>query len=216
MKKISILGDSISTFKGMIPPSCHTCYPKDDSDVVSADLTWWALLCSRMKLELVVNQSYSGARISPCGLEAHSIDSCFSSYERWGFLGEADLIILFGGTNDYGSAIDPASPAFFRSSYRTLLHNLGARYPKAKVFCCTPIKRLDRPFNKANANGLDYLGLCSIVREEARASGCSLIDLATMDYDEDDHVLCDGLHPTAKGLAMIESMMENAISKEII
>mgnify|MGYP003546947605 CR=1 FL=1 len=42
-KKVSILGDSYSTYKGIIPSNYSTFYPDANNDVSSVEQTWWSL-----------------------------------------------------------------------------------------------------------------------------------------------------------------------------
>ena len=42
-KKVSVLGDSYSTFIGVIPANYATFYPNDRNDVKEIDQTWWSL-----------------------------------------------------------------------------------------------------------------------------------------------------------------------------
>ena len=42
-KKVSVLGDSYSTFKGVGPSHYAPFYPNDRNDVVEVEQTWWSL-----------------------------------------------------------------------------------------------------------------------------------------------------------------------------
>ena len=42
-KKVSILGDSYSTFQGIIPANYSTFYPNNQNDVKEVEQTWWSL-----------------------------------------------------------------------------------------------------------------------------------------------------------------------------
>ena len=42
-KRVSILGDSYSTFIGVIPSNYATFYPNDRNDVTKVEQTWWSL-----------------------------------------------------------------------------------------------------------------------------------------------------------------------------
>ena len=42
-KKVSVLGDSYSTFTGIIPANYATFYPNDRNDVKEVEQTWWNL-----------------------------------------------------------------------------------------------------------------------------------------------------------------------------
>ena len=42
-KKVSILGDSYSTFQGVNPEGYNPFYPNDRNDVTEVSQTWWDL-----------------------------------------------------------------------------------------------------------------------------------------------------------------------------
>ena len=42
-KKVSVLGDSYSTFIGVIPANYSSFYPNDRNDVTEVEQTWWSL-----------------------------------------------------------------------------------------------------------------------------------------------------------------------------
>ena len=42
-KKVSILGDSYSTFQGVNPEGYNPFYPNDRNDVTEVSQTWWVL-----------------------------------------------------------------------------------------------------------------------------------------------------------------------------
>ena len=130
-KKISILGDSISTFAGI------DNYVQDSTDRKTSDGTYtylgnvcrypqsnlltnvndmyWVKLIKHFNMVLGVNDSIAGSRVawdgSSTGSDVHSKDNCLSSQTRIDHLddnGTPDIIMIYGGTNDitaYNSGI---------------------------------------------------------------------------------------------------------------
>lgn len=102
--KFSILGDSISTFEGYIQEADHSWYPKepDFNNVQSVDETWWKMFEAEFGSAVDVNNSYSG---SPIAYDDWN-DGVDSGAKTWSFIGRSgnvgnpDLILVFGGTND--------------------------------------------------------------------------------------------------------------------
>ena len=70
--RFMILGDSYSTFEGYIPEGYKHYYgpiPRPDIDVTRVEETWWHPLCEELSLNLVRNDSWSGAPIAYPGWE---------------------------------------------------------------------------------------------------------------------------------------------------
>lgn len=103
-KKVSILGDSYSTFEGFIPLGNIAWYkpvPKEGrpTDVTDVDQTWWKIFIDDNGYVLEKNNSYSGATVCNTGYEGNDY-SDRSFVTRLTDLGDPDLILIFGGTND--------------------------------------------------------------------------------------------------------------------
>ena len=64
-KKVSILGDSYSTFQGMNPEGYNPFYPDNNNDVKEVSQTWWDLYIKAKGYELDKNDSWGGSTI--CG-----------------------------------------------------------------------------------------------------------------------------------------------------
>ena len=100
--KVSILGDSYSTFKNYLTPTTNSpWYPRlsNDNDVQTVEQTWWYQFIQENGFVLEYNNSYSGSTICNTGYSgANSSSSSFIT--RMKNLGNPNLIIIFGGTND--------------------------------------------------------------------------------------------------------------------
>jgi lysophospholipase L1-like esterase len=199
-KTFSILGDSISTFKGFIPPENEAFYPREGYDVTDPNQTWWKLLENQTGLELVFNDSYSGSRVSKTGSKPEW--TSFLSEKRQARLG-SDAILVFGGTNDYGQE-QPASLAVFSEAYETLVTTLVEKYPQSQLFFCTPLRRLGTSLEEKNSRLWNQLDLAQAIRHcVARNDKAHLIDLASFQIEEQDKLLQDGLHPTCLGMELL-------------
>ena len=123
-KKISILGDSISTYG--VPDSrnedgtyCYSYYPTEtcrysqsgsvtiegttySSIQFDVNNTWWMQVINRLGATLGINESWRGTRVAGAG------ESAFNNQTRINHLGgngNPDLILVFGGTNDAGGSV---------------------------------------------------------------------------------------------------------------
>ena len=99
--KVSILGDSYSTFDGWIPEGNEPWYGETiGNDVKDVKDTWWHRLIEDNGLVLELNNSWSGATICNTGYNGEDYTPR-SFLTRSSDLGEnPDLIFVFGGTND--------------------------------------------------------------------------------------------------------------------
>lgn len=142
-KKVSILGDSYSTYKGIIPSNYSTFYPDANNDVSSVDQTWWSLYIKAKGYQLEKNDSWGGTTI--CGTGYGRMDSSRSNFiSRVDSLGNPDIIFVFGGTNDAWANSPVGEYQYsdwtkddcknFRPALACLLDMLPKRYPKASIY----------------------------------------------------------------------------------
>ncbi len=143
--RISVLGDSYSTFRGWIPKGNAIYYPQNASknDVQNAEECWWYLVNEELGGKLERNESWSGSTICNTGYKQADF-SKFSFVNRTERLGDPTLILVCGATNDSwaGSPIGDykwgdwtTEDLFtFRPAMAKMLADLKANYPKARVY----------------------------------------------------------------------------------
>lgn len=137
--KVSILGDSYSTYEGWVPKGHNTWYDSNHrNDVDSVNQTWWYQLIEDNGLVLDLNNSFSGATICNTGYNGADF-SDRSFLTRADKLGEnPDLIFVFGGTNDdwakspLGEA-DGNDMFTVRPATKAMFKKIKATYPDALV-----------------------------------------------------------------------------------
>lgn len=106
-KRVSILGDSISTFEGYNPQGFNLFYneeKKQQSGVVNVCDTWWQMLIDFLGAELLVNNSWSGSRVTKLPGNNDLFPSGCSDERTNGLhLGvmKPDVILVYIGTNDW-------------------------------------------------------------------------------------------------------------------
>ena len=162
--KISIFGDSYSTYEGCLTPDTNEIWyykpenPKlhEKNDVRTVEQTWWYQVIENLKGELEVNNAFSGAticytgyakgpeaRVPIAGLEKHADYSNRSFVNRSNKLGNPDIILICGATNDswcgaplgeyvYGNQTTEQL-YYFRPAMAKLLADLRMNYPNAKL-----------------------------------------------------------------------------------
>lgn len=164
-KKVSIVGDSISTFSGYIPSGYATFYPSSTIEqqgtgsLTKVEQTWWHKLCQETGLTLLKNASWSGSWVTGDTTSTTDAISAASTKRVNDLKGSdgttPDIIIVYIGINDLfnsnvagrGATLgswtpDEVIPAEgtvmeFSSAYAIMLKKIITAYPKAKVFCGT-------------------------------------------------------------------------------
>ena len=142
-KKVSILGDSYSTFQGIIPANYSSFYPNDRNDVVEVEQTWWSLYIKAKGYQLEKNNSWGGTTI--CGTGYGGMDFSRNNFiARVDSLGSPDIIFVFGGTNDAWANSPVGEYQYadwtkedcknFRPALACLLDKLQKRYPEAAIY----------------------------------------------------------------------------------
>ena len=206
-KKLSVLGDSISTYyKVSNNPEYNTTI--GDNRIFYGlpfplERTYWYRVMSDLGLTLCVNNSWSGGNLSGRSDPTSGINR---AHELANNEGETpDLIIFFMGMNDLGRSV---SPETFASDYAETLRILGSEYPNAEV-CCINYPDRD-PYFLARTEQFNR------ILEEAVAKAGERFFVADLfhsrlnnDYYYNNTV--DGLHPDEDGMRIIAEIVEGAI-----
>ena len=123
---------------------------------------------------------------------------------------DCDLIVVFGGTNDFGHGDAPIgrpidrTPYTFYGALHTLFTGLINKYPTSKICVITPLHRLV----EENGNG-KLIDFVKVVREVAEFYSLPVLDLyANLGINPQVPVMKetfmpDGLHPNAEGYKVI-------------
>mgnify|MGYP003297023197 CR=1 FL=1 len=197
-KKVSVLGDSYSTFEGANPAGQAPFYPNDRNDVTEVGQTWWSLYTEAMGYTLEVNDSWGGTTICNTGY-GHRDVTATSFNARAGLLGNPDIIFLFGGTNDawanapigeyqYADWTDEDCKAY-RPALACLLNKLHTLYPKAEIYSILN-SELREEINEST-------------REVCKHYNVQLIELVDIEKQNG--------HPSIKGMQAICQQLMDAI-----
>ena len=122
-KRLSVIGDSISTFRGWIPGGYSAHYPAVDGTLTLVNETYWyRLVHDYMKdCEFDTNISFSGSTVTNTtdanykakyGTASNAwFKKDFSTrFAECGGMGRPDIILIHGGTNDWAHNADPLAP----------------------------------------------------------------------------------------------------------
>ena len=204
-KKVVFLGDSITEGWGASSPD--KAYPH--------------LLQKKHQLKEAGNLGIGGSRIAiqknpsyGClrhdiyfGLRAHIIPK------------DADIIIVFGGTNDFGhgdaefGTEDSTDDYTFIGALNNLMTLLKKNHPNAEIIFFTPLHRIYENISLNNSGKLlvDYV---NAIIDAAKRHNIKLIDLFNeFELDPTDtSIVPDGLHPNDKG----HEIMTEFLSKKLL
>ena len=164
--KVSILGDSISTFKGWSDSSKGSAYyPRTDCDVTYVNQTWWHRLIYNYMSTGVFEKNISAGNTT---IVQNTTGDKSKYWYGWDFgtrvqklgLGDPDVIMVFGGTNDYGHTL-------YNSTTEELIDGVAMG---AETFPATSNARLEELLAAADAattvaaadalDGTTYAGAC--------------------------------------------------------
>ncbi len=123
---------------------------------------------------------------------------------------EADLVLVFGGTNDYGHGNAPfgeatdRTPETFIGACHALFGGLVCKYPRARIVILTPLQRCEgtRPSKNTGRPLLDYVDAMAAVAAEYALPVLDLYRTAGICPDlpiQRELFMPDGLHPSDAG-----------------
>ncbi len=209
-KRLSILGDSISTYKGYSNDAAACAATHDNPyfyrEPFPPEKTYWMRLLYSLDMSLCVNNSWSGGNLSDRSNPDSGVSrACHLSRDDGT---KPDLIILFMGINDLGRHI---SRAVFAEDYERTLSIIKEAHPKAHV-CCVNLP--DRDIVLKQATEEFNAAIEAAVRTAGK--GFFIADLFHSRLNNDfyyDNTL-DGLHPDEDGMRIIAEVIEEAVKTE--
>lgn len=201
--KANFLGDSITEGVG----------------VPSVEYTYWNQLKEKFGLAEARGYGISGTRFArqytPTAEKPRfDLDFCSRVDEMDP---DADLVVVFGGTNDFGHGDAPIgcfedrTPDTFYGACHYLMTHLLERYPQATVVFMTPLHRAE----EKQLNKRPLKAYVEIIREVAEFYGIPVMDLyANSGIQPQVQIMretyCpDGLHPNTAGAARIADRLGN-------
>ena len=209
-KKLSILGDSISTYKGISndEKANSTIYsnPYYYGGAFPVERTYWGIILRELEWTLCVNNSWSGGNLSGRDLEFSGVNRANNLSRDDGEM--PDIIIVFMGMNDLGRRVDVS---VFENDYKKTLEIIKNKHPYAKVCCVNlpdrdiAVKQMTVAFNEVISNAVKNAG-----------EGFFIADLFSSRLNNDFYYMntCDGLHPDEDGMRIIAGIVKEAILKE--
>lgn len=237
-KKLSILGDSISTFKG-VSNNAETnstignnevFYGKDTSVLnFNENDTWWKQSADKTGASVLVNNSWAGANVAT-NYGNGTKGGCTARAENLHDVNNVnpDIVAVYMGINDCGCLTGLGefngisdiwdgekyigNTELFATAYATMVHKIVTKYGNAKVFLFTlPQNGYHWAGTKEEYNALQ-VEYNKMIYKIAEVFNVQVVDLATMvggNYGE--YLLQDGIHPNEKGMDIISAAFETAL-----
>lgn len=202
--KVNFLGDSIT--QGSCASVQEKCYVE--------------ILGRSCGLAAARNYGIGGTRIArqrvPSEKEKWDRDFCsrVAEMDR-----DADLVLVFGGTNDHGHGDAPLGTDAdrtvdtFHGACHVLYQMLLVRFPQSRIVVLTPLHRTEDTVPKADSGAIleDYV---EIIRKTAAQYNLPILDLFKTSAIRADipeiaaRYTTDGLHPNDEGHALLAQEIE--------
>ena len=231
-KKISFMGDSISTFEGWNNNAQHNSTLADNrvyynasdnpkwQNWLSVNETWWKRTVDKLGLSHCVNNSYSGSQVTSGGSYPNETGNGSRAENLHNDITDVipDIIVIYMGTNDYQNQINIDT---FYDNYAAMIQKIKDKYPDADIYLC-------------KLHNYDYVtagkAIAPVVYNEkieaiAANYGCNLVDFyngtgvtpENLEYytvdlliDRNDISL---VHPNAAGMGKMYECLKDALAQ---
>ena len=226
-KSISVFGDSISTLEGYNPDGYDVFYTRAMAPrygINSPSDTWWGMVIDYLGGKLMVNNSWSGCKVSQTKQEAIRGSAGCSSARTKNLhdkSGTPDCIIIYMGFNDWGSGVYAGdtdghktvlNEAEFSDAYTLMLRRIKTNYPAAEIYCCTLCKTCmeeDSSFIFLESfGGVHIEEYNRAIKRACADESCKLLDLYSYNIPYDS---IDGTHPTKDGMKTLAGLVARRI-----
>ncbi len=177
-------------------------------------------------LKEVYNYGIGGTRIAHqravSGMPRHDLCFCGRAYD---LESSADIIVVFGGTNDYGHGDAPigqfgdTTPATFYGAVWFLMNLINQKYAGKTVVFMTPAHRIGDAYASNNplkqADALPLEGYVKIIEETAKHFDVHILNLMEELHidpnnpEEREKYTVDGLHFNDLGHERIALLLKN-------
>ena len=249
-KNLSIMGDSISTYPGYSNNATTAnsttgdnklWYTGSNAGVTSVNDTWWMQTATETGMNLLVNNSSSGAKVVGKGnVSGSTVDQGIgirpeNLHDNIGDNNgvKPDVIMVFMGINDLNANYTSGSyknvnfntlitdngdgtytyqsPANFAEGYAIMLHKIKTNYPNADVFL------MNMPLRSSSASQI-LLNYNQIISDLATHYEMNLIDLFNSEISGSNYSpnSADGLHPNQSGMDLMTNAVVDALEEKYL
>jgi lysophospholipase L1-like esterase len=216
---LSVLGDSISTYKNVSNSTAYNSTIGGNAvyygnvsytSSISQDETYWQQVIDSLGMNLCVNNSWSGGTVS-------GINSTNAATNRANQLHNVanqkpDVILVYMGINDlrYNQTTQN-----FEQSYITMLNTIKTNYPDAQVFCVGMPNRNGNDYENGEYTDDEAIEFCNAIKNAISTAGENFhyIDLFNSEYK--DQVYYDNSINTGSQNQYTGSNLDNLHPNEI-
>ena len=227
-KRISIIGDSISTFAYTTSGDYSGCsvvhenyFQSADTDVHYPEDTWFGQLAAKSGAILNRIASYGGGDVTT------KLKDYYNKVYSNGTSGTSpNVIFIFAGINDFGHgcALGTLEDYYneitdtFYGAYEYLLDKLQETFPSAMIICMTPIYSAYRgtgiPYEVKNSIGLTIRDYDDAIINICKQMGVKCIDIypnCGINRHNYSQLMFDYTHPNKNGLSKIADVVFNEL-----
>lgn len=221
----AVYGNSISTYHDFLPSGYAVYYTaaRELEAGMQVGDTYWMQLSRTSGMTFLVNSSWSGSRVSSDNGESVSPFLSTTRVTSIGRFGAPDVILIAGGTNDWGWARCKlgeysTGPVYkdsvtFRGGYALMLYRLQRKYPNAKIVCLGIFPR-SQGYSATNSQGWTITQGNSSIKKIAEDFGCYYIDCSTIPWSSDwGKYTIDQLHPKPAGCTVLAECIRKGLLK---
>ena len=193
-KTVIFLGDSIT----------------EGAAASSPDKIFHSVAARELELGKAVNAGIGGTRIARQQDRSDAYERAGNFNVRAQTLGEADLVVVLGGTNDFGHGDAPFGEMgddtydTFCGACRRLFAFLTEKYGRGRVAAVTPLHRADESIARRGKTLADYAAALGRIAREAGVPVLDMQENRVLDPNtaQGAPLFADGLHPTDAGHAV--------------
>lgn len=227
-KKMSVLGDSISTYKGV---SNNTAYNSTIGSnavhygtgsfvsVVEQKDTYWQQVIDQCGMTLCVNNSWSGGTVT--GINGTNAATNRASQLHNAIDEKPDVIVVYIGINDIRYKQDVVT---FEEAYLQMLNIIKTHYPNAEVFCVGLPNRSGNDYENGEYLDEEAQAFCTAISNAITSAGDKFhyVDMYNSEYKDQVYFdtsvtlsyintytnsTLDNLHPNADGMDYITDLI---------
>ncbi len=232
-RKLSILGDDISTYAGVSNSTAvnstlgsNAAWYADGKAPFSVRQTWWQQAADRYGMEILVNNAWSGTGVASGSLTAASWGwntRPGNLHDNTGDTVHPDIIAIYMGANDLKQGLScdpdalteeffarveaedyaPAEVADLNEAAALMVGRVRAQYPAADIFL------FNTPLmGSGNAHREAYN---QVLERLARRYGCTIVDLYSSAISSYGEYTIDGAHPNSAGMDVMTDAFAKAL-----